>query len=245
MNFKKHLPNIITLGNLFSGTIALFYAFLEDYKNVALFVVLGIVLDFFDGFLARLLKVEGELGKQLDSLADMVTSGVVPGIVMFQLLLNATTEKSLEDVFTQKGFEYLPFLGLLITLASAYRLARFNIDTRQTETFIGLPVPANTLWIVSLPLILEYSQALLIQELLHNTYILLGLTLLSCYLLNAEIRLFALKFKTFAWKYNAVRYLFLTISLVLLCVLQFVAVPIIIILYVFISFVQNTLQKNQ
>lgn len=235
----------MTLGNLFSGTIAIFYAFLEDYRNVALFVVFGIVLDFFDGFLARLLKVEGELGKQLDSLADMVTSGVVPGIVMFQLLLNASTEKSFEHLFTQNGFEYFPFLGLLITLASAYRLARFNIDTRQTETFIGLPVPANTLWIVSLPLILEYSQALWIQEILHNTYILLGLTLLSCYLLNAEIRLFALKFKTFAWKDNAVRYLFLTISLVLLCVLQFVAVPIIIILYVFISYVQNTFQKNQ
>lgn len=235
----------MTLGNLFSGTIAIFYAFLEDYRNVALFVVFGIVLDFFDGFLARLLKVEGELGKQLDSLADMVTSGVVPGIVMFQLLLNASTEKSFEHLFTQNGFEYFPFLGLLITLASAYRLARFNIDTRQTETFIGLPVPANTLWIVSLPLILEYSQALWIQEILHNTYILLGLTLLSCYLLNAEIRLFALKFKTFAWKDNAVRYLFLTISLVLLCGLQFVAVPIIIILYVFISYVQNTFQKNQ
>lgn len=239
MNLKKHLPNMITLGNLFSGIIAVFYAVFGDFTMVALFVSIGIGLDFFDGFTARLLKVQGGLGKQLDSLADMVTSGVVPGIVMFQLLLQANSNSDLPKVFTQENFEPLPFVGLLIALASAYRLAKFNIDTRQSESFIGLPVPANTLWIVSLPLILEHSEVEFLKDLLQNNYVLLGLTFLSAYLLNAEIRLFALKFQTFSWKENASKYVFLTVSLLLLSTLKFIAVPLVVFLYVIVSLLKN------
>lgn len=230
---------MITLGNLFSGIIAVFYAVFGDFTMVALFVSIGIGLDFFDGFAARLLKVQGEQGKQLDSLADMVTSGVVPGIVMFQLLLQANSNSDLPNIFTQENFEPLPFVGLLIALASAYRLAKFNIDTRQTESFIGLPVPANTLWIVSLPLILEYNNAEFVKNLLENKNVLLGLTVLSAYLLNAEIHLFALKFKTFSWKENAFKYLFLLVAILLLSTVKFMAVPLIVFLYVLVSVVQK------
>jgi len=230
---------MITLGNLFSGIIAVFYAVFGDFTMVALFVSIGIGLDFFDGFIARLLKVQGALGKQLDSLADVVTSGIVPGIVMFQMLLHATTKSEIEAVFSQGTVELLPFVGFLIALASAYRLAKFNIDTRQTESFIGLPVPANTLWIVSLPLILEYNNAEFVKNLLENKNVLLGLTVLSAYLLNAEIHLFALKFKTFSWKENAFKYLFLLVAILLLSTVKFMAVPLIVFLYVLVSVVQK------
>lgn len=134
---KKHIPNLITLGNLFCGTIATIFAVQANYEFAALFVVFGIVFDFFDGFAARLLNVSGELGKQLDSLADMVTSGVVPGIIMYHLLDNDSSEVSA-----------LKYIGLLLTLGACYRLAKFNIDTRQSDSFIGLPTPAMCLFVI-------------------------------------------------------------------------------------------------
>jgi CDP-diacylglycerol--serine O-phosphatidyltransferase len=239
MALKKHLPNLITLLNLLSGCIAVLYAVFGYLEAAALFVAIGIGFDFFDGFAARLLKVEGALGKQLDSLADMVTSGLVPGIVMMQMLLKASTENTLESLLVAATFQWLPFCGLLVTLASAYRLANFNIDTRQTSSFVGLPTPANTLLIVSLPLICKHSEFTFVVALLQNKYLLLVLTFVSVYLLNAEIPLFALKFKNFSWKDNAFKFLFLGLSLLLLLLLQFVAVPLIVLLYVTISVWQH------
>lgn len=236
---KKHIPNLITLANLMSGTIAVFYAIFGNLPMAALFVVIGIGFDFFDGFAARILNVQGELGKQLDSLADMVTSGVVPGIVMFQLILRATNNKFIEAVFTIEDFQFLPFLGLSVTLASAYRLAKFNIDTRQTSSFIGLPTPANTLLIISLPLILSYSDSEFFVSVLNNEYVLVFIAFLSSYLLNAEIPLFALKFKTFAWKDNGFKYVFLLLSVALMVLLKFVAIPLVILLYVAFSIWNN------
>jgi len=192
-------------------------------KLTALFVFLGIFFDFFDGLLARKLKVEGELGLQLDSLADMVTSGLVPGLVMFYLLELSSTNI------------YLPYLGLLIALGSAYRLAKFNISTNQSDSFIGLPTPANALLILSLPLILEFQKGDLINTIILNKWFLIGTTLLSCYLLNANIKLLALKFKTWSFKDNVARYILIILSIVLLMVFQFVAIPIIIASYVIIS----------
>ncbi|WP_139958775.1 CDP-alcohol phosphatidyltransferase family protein [Flavicella sediminum] len=241
---KKHIPNLITLGNLLAGTIAVFYAVLGQLEFAALFVIIGIVLDFFDGFAARILKVQGELGKQLDSMADMVTSGVVPGIVLFQLILRGSSNSSLASVFTWQTFEFLPFIGLLVTLGSAYRLANFNIDTRQSTSFIGLPTPANTLLIVSLPLIISFSSAGFYVDLVQNPYVLIGISILCTYLLNAEIPLFALKFKNFGWADNNYKFIFLLLSVVLLIVLKFVAIPLVILLYVLISVWKN-LQKAE
>ena len=243
MAIKKHVPNFITLLNLFCGTIAVILAVQGHLQFAALFVLFGIGFDFFDGFAARILDVRSELGLLLDSLADMVTSGVVPGIVMCQLLTQVygkpfyevANSWNSEEVLSGFGMSYVPLLGLLITLASAYRLAKFNIDTRQTTSFIGLPTPANTLLIISLPLILIYQQETWIHEIILNKWFLIGITLLSCYLLNAEIKLFALKFKTWGFSENKIRYVFLVLTIALLVFLKFVAIPCVILLYIALS----------
>lgn len=235
---KKYIPNAVTLLNLFCGSVAVLFAVFGNMKYAALFVFLGIFFDFFDGLLARKLKVQSELGLQLDSLADMVTSGLVPGIVMFQLLnLSQRSGWNIVDFqdVSWSGNNYLPFLGLLITLASAYRLAKFNISTNQTNSFIGLPTPANTLLILSLPLIIEFQNSDLMNSIILNTWVLLSITFLSCYLLNANIPLLALKFKTWDFKENASRYLLLILSVVLLVVFQFAGIPLIILLYILLS----------
>ena len=234
----KHIPNFVTLLNLFCGSVAVLFAVNGNMIATALFVFLGVFFDFFDGLLARKLNVQSELGLQLDSLADMVTSGLVPGIVMFQLF-NLTGPDWLE--FGSGGIlglelnSLLPFFGLLITLASAYRLAVFNIATNQSDSFIGLPTPANTLLILSLPLIMEFQNSDTMNVIILNKWFLIGFTLVSCYLLNAKIKLLALKFKNWGFKDNAARYILLIMAVVLLVIFQFAAIPLIIILYIFIS----------
>ena len=231
MNIKKHIPNLITLLNLFSGCIALVYASEENFEMAFFFVCLGIFFDFFDGFFARLLNVSSPLGLQLDSLADMVTSGVVPGFVMFKMLTNS--------VSSDPSLIYLPYLGFIITLGSCYRLANFNIDTRQMDSFIGLPTPANAIFILSLPLILKNTDSLILLELLTNCWVLLMVTIVSAFILNAEIPLFALKIKKFNFKDNALQIVFLLISLLLLLVFKFSGVALIIVFYVMLSVIMN------
>ncbi|MCD8404931.1 CDP-alcohol phosphatidyltransferase family protein [Tenacibaculum dicentrarchi] len=242
MNFKKHIPNLVTLGNLLCGTIAVIFAIKGDFFGVAILVILGIIFDFFDGLLARLLGVQGELGKQLDSLADMVTSGVVPGIVMLQLFVTALDVDAVGyfgvDIYGATGSN-LPYFGLLLTLGACYRLANFNIDTRQSDSFIGLPTPAMALFVISLPLIAEYSNQAFFVDLINNSYFLAIVTIVLTFLMNAEIPLFALKFKTFGFKENALKYIFLALCVLLLIVLKFVAIPLIILIYVTFSVVNN------
>ena len=243
--FTKHVPNIITLCNLFSGCIAVLYAVQGNLIGATVFVCLGIFFDYFDGFAARLFNASGELGLQLDSLADMVTSGVVPGITMVHLLQNSLAPSldgeswNISFGLTSLPFSPIALLGLLITLASAYRLAKFNIDTRQTDSFIGLPTPANTLLIMSLPLIMAFQNRFWLMSVLLNTWFLLGLTLVSCYLLNAEIPLFALKFKSFGWAENKIRYIFMLLCITFIILLKFIAIPLIILLYIGMSLVQK------
>ena len=140
---------------------------------------------------------------------------------------------------------YLPYLGFIITLGSCYRLANFNIDTRQTDTFIGLPTPANALFILSLPLILKNSDSLLVLELLINPWVLIIISMLSAYILNAEIPLFALKIKKFNFKDNALQLFFLLISILLLAYLQFAGVALIIVFYVLLSIITNKFKANK
>ena len=253
---KKHIPNLLTLGNLFCGTIATILAVQGDFVTAGLFVVIGIFLDFFDGFAARLLKVSGELGKQLDSLADMVTSGVVPGIIMFNLLYQSSF-KNLDTQLVDSGIppntiimsndyisSWVPYIGLLLTLGAGYRLAKFNIDTRQSESFIGLPTPAMSLFVISLPLIQEYATNVWVQSLISNNYFLIAVTLVLTYLMNAEIPLFSLKFKEYSLKNNSLKYFFLATSLALLIILNFISVPIIIIVYVLLSVAQELYNRK-
>ena len=227
---KSFIPNFITLLNLFSGCVAVIFALEGNMKLTALFVFLGIFFDFFDGFLARKLNVQSDFGVQLDSLADMVTSGLVPGLVLFYLFGLAPQPDLVNS-------ELLPYFGLFVTLASAYRLAKFNISTNQSDVFIGLPTPANTLLIISLPLILEYQNSDAINSMILNPWFLIVLTLISCFLLNAPIKLIALKFKTWNFKDNAARYILIILSVVLLSVFQFAGIPLLIIIYIFLSII--------
>ncbi|WP_369049184.1 phosphatidylcholine/phosphatidylserine synthase [Tenacibaculum sp. UWU-22] len=246
MNLKKQLPNLLTFANLFCGTVAIIFAIKGDFEATAILVALGIVFDFFDGFTARLLHVHSELGKQLDSLADMVTSGVVPGIVMLQLLINSIDKDAVGYFGTDpEGAtgSMLPYIGLLLTLAAAYRLAKFNIDSRQTNHFIGLPTPAMNLLVVSLPLIIEYSPDMFFVNLVQRPYFLITTTIILSFLMNAELSLFSLKFTGFSFKKNGVKYVFLALCLVLLLILKFVAVPFIILLYIVLSII-NTLRNK-
>ena len=188
--------------------------------TAAFFVFLGIFFDFFDGLLARKLNVQSELGVQLDSLADMVTSGVVPALVMYQLLSMADTSWAVirnDD----NSLAILPFIGLLIALAAAYRLAHFNISTNQSHSFIGLPTPANALLILSFPLILEFQNNDIMNSIILNKWFLIAITLISCYLMNVKLKLLALKFKNWTFKDNAARYLLIILSAVLLIIFQF------------------------
>lgn len=237
---KKHIPNLLTLGNLFCGTIATIFAVEADFTTAALFVVIGIFFDFLDGFVARILKVSGELGKQLDSLADMVTSGVVPGIIMSKLIQNNLLRdaNSFDDNFLD-----VSLIGLILTLGACYRLAKFNLDTRQSDCFIGLPTPAMCLFVISLPLIQQYSDIEFVQNIINNNYTLIVITLFLSYLMNAEIPLFSLKFKDYSFKKNWVTYLFLVISLMLILLINYLSIPIIIILYVVLSIIKNLTPK--
>ena len=246
MNLKKHIPNAITCGNLFCGCLAILYAFQGHLIWTCYLVGVGALLDFLDGFAARLLNVKSEIGKQLDSLADMVTFGVVPGVVMYFMLLKSTTGSAGETFLKSENAETFPwwllFAGFLITIFSALRLAKFNVDTRQTDSFIGLPTPANTLFICSLPLIMEFQPQIgtyNILEYILNPWFLLGITITSCYVMVAEIPLLSFKFKNFSWADNKLRYILLLLAVTLLVLFQFVALPFVILLYILLSFMDN------
>jgi CDP-diacylglycerol---serine O-phosphatidyltransferase len=243
MNIKKHIPNLITLINLFCGCIAVVFAFNQNVEMAFFFVALGIFFDFFDGFFARLFNVTSPLGLQLDSLADMVTSGVVPGTIMFFMLTNALNIDISNFDITNLNF-WFALCGYVITLGSCFRLANFNIDTRQTDSFIGLPTPANALFILSLPLILKNTDSLIILGLLTDKWFLLVITLFSAYILNAEIPLFALKIKNFSFQKYKLQIGFVLFSVIMIVMLQFLAIPLIIISYVLLSVVNNMLTKK-
>lgn len=243
MQMKQHIPNAITLLNLSSGLLAIIAIFKGYYDEAFLFVCLGIFFDFWDGFFARKFKVSGALGLQLDSLADVITSGVVPGLMMFKLLLDIQEDDSSKYYLTEDFYYmgFVPYLGFIITLASAYRLAKFNIDTRQTDSFIGLPTPANALFIMSIPMIQFDGTHEWLVNALFNPFVLLGISFVSAFMLNAEIPLFSLKIKEFSLEKNKLQFFFLTLSFVLLLVLGFTALPLIILSYVALSVFNNTL----
>lgn len=236
MEIKKNIPNLLTLGNLFCGTIATIFAVESNFTFAAIFVLIGILFDFLDGFAARLFKVTGELGKQLDSLADMVTSGVVPGIIMSKLIQKNLLHdaNSFDDNFLD-----VSLIGLILTLGACYRLGKFNLDNRQSELFIGLPTPAMSLFVISLPLIIQDPEFKYVNDLLSNNYVLILITILLAFLMNAEIPLFSLKFKDFALKNNWLVYLFLAVSLFLIVIFNYLSIPVIIVFYLLLSMIKN------
>ena len=220
MSIKKHIPNTITCCNLISGCIATWFAFESDFTMALLFIVIGAVFDFFDGMVARLLHVSSPIGKELDSLADDITFGFAPSAIVFSYLCTFHIHLPI-----------IPFLAFIMAAFSALRLAKFNLDERQALGFIGLPTPANALFWGSLVLGL--------QE--YNIYfegmewaVLVG-TFISSYLLIAEIPMFALKFKTWGWKGNEIKYIFILSCIPLLLLLKVSGFAAIIAWYVILS----------
>ncbi len=253
MNLKKHIPNALTCCNLLCGCIAIEQAFEGNLVIAAYLVGLAAIFDFFDGFAARLLRVASPIGKDLDSLADMVTFGVVPGVVMFQLIEMSIFSYVNEGTAAVQNFHekelalsgLVVYVAFLIPIFSAIRLAKFNNDNRQTSSFIGLPTPANAILICSFPLITANTNSLLASDIIFNIYFLISITVLLSLLLITEIPLFALKFRTFSWLGNRTRYIFLALSVVLLALFQFVGIPLIIVLYVLMSINSNYFAKRK
>lgn len=215
---KKHLPNFLTCCNLFCGCLGIVFLLEDKGIPAAYFVWAACVFDFFDGFAARMLKATSPIGKELDSLADMVSFGVLPSLVMYKLIGASTASDA------------LPYIGFLIAVFSALRLAIFNIDETQHDSFRGLNTPANTLFITSLPLISNS-----IGDFLYQTWVLIAITTVFSFLLVSRIEIFALKFKNFSWAENKLRFTFIILSVLLLAVFQLVAIPLIIILYIALS----------
>ena len=236
--FKKQIPNSITALNLLSGIFAIIATFEGTLLWAGFFIALGAFFDFFDGLAARLLNVKSDMGKEMDSLADMVTFGVAPGFIVYQLMLQSDNLPS----WVLFDHNAASFLAFIIPVFAAFRLAKFNIDTRQTASFIGLPSPANALFFASLPFILSATYSIdfpVFQSWISNYWFLLIMAFLISVLMVAELPLFALKFTNLSWRDNAFRFVFLSIAIVLLILLQFAALPIIILLYIALSIIQN------
>lgn len=246
MKIKAQIPNLFTMLNLFSGCVALVFVSNSDFALAFWFVCLGIFFDFFDGFFARKFGVAGPLGVQLDSLADMVTSGVVPGYVMYKMLYDIEFLEIISEYhkFNSNVIFYIPFIGFIITLGACYRLAKFNIDERQSDSFIGLPTPANALFFTSLPLINASFFDDNFSGIIYNNWVLIGLCFLSAYIMNAEIPLFSMKIKNFSFARYKLQVFFLLISVLMLTFLQILAVPLVIIIYVLLSVINNMLNKK-
>lgn len=224
---SKHIPNLLTISNLICGCIALYFTFQGKLVFTAYLIGLAAVFDFMDGAIARLLNVSNPIGKELDSLADMVSFGLVPGSVVFYLLEEGTLNQ-------------YSFMALLIPIFSAYRLAKFNVDENQNENFIGLPTPANCLVFVSIPLITTFNSESIIAYLFEIPEILLIITVLMSMALVSRINIFSLKFKNFKFQDNKFRFFLITMSIILLTWLEFSAIPLIILLYILMSLVNRT-----
>jgi len=240
MKIKQHIPNTITTLNLIAGSVSLTFALQNNLVWAAAMIFVAAIFDYLDGTAARLLEAYSELGKQLDSLADMVSFGVAPGIIVFKLL-SVSCEGSCNVI---ERMHITPYFALLIPVCSALRLAKFNIDLRQEINFIGLPTPANALFFASIPLVLWVQPKLFsivkldfFVDFFSNTRVLSVLAILFSYLMISEFRIFSMKIKTLTWKGNELRYALLITSIILVLLFSLSAIPLIIVIYILLSIV--------
>jgi CDP-diacylglycerol--serine O-phosphatidyltransferase len=243
---KKHIPNFITSLNVLCGSVAVVFILKGVLTTAVVLILMAAVFDFIDGMSARMLKAYSPIGKELDSLADMISFGLAPGLIMFKLLeISIFKEDVLPDLQSNLSVSELLIVGIafLIPVFSALRLAKFNVDERQTTSFIGMPTPANALFISSLALIQEHGNREAIDSILLTTPFLIGITLLFSWLLVSEIPMFSLKFKNLSWKANQVQYIFLFSSILLLASLQLYGLAAIIPLFIGISVFRMVLKK--
>ncbi|WP_166335022.1 CDP-alcohol phosphatidyltransferase family protein [Sphingobacterium chungjuense] len=215
---KRHIPNTITLFNLLSGCVGISFAFQGRFDWVLYCLIACGIFDFLDGTAARLLHVRSDIGKELDSLADVISFGFLPGTILFMMLQETTSSA------------YLPYAGYIVTAFSALRLAKFNVDTRQSTDFIGVNTPMNSFVIISLPFIAQRFPAIF-----GNSYFLVAIILLSSYLLVSEIKLFSMKLSNLSWASNRYKYLFLLSSVLLIVLFQYLALPLILLAYILFS----------
>ncbi len=227
---KSQIPNLLTAANLLAGCIGVVLVAAGKLEMAPVAVVVAAVFDFFDGFAARMLKVSSEIGKQLDSLADMVSFGVLPAVTVYMLLTASMPAGQLAGL--------VPYLAFLIAVCSAFRLAIFNIDSRQTDKFIGLPTPANAIFFTSL----VWTAAVFPQ--VTNTYALLALTVFFSYLLVSPFEMIALKFKNFGWIGNRPRYLVIVIAMLVIVIGGYTLLPLVILAYVLVSVIEHLVAKS-
>lgn len=240
MNIKQHIPNTITCLNLIAGVVSLTLAMENQLVWASVMIFIAAVFDYLDGTAARLLEAYSEIGKQLDSLADVVSFGVAPGIIVFKML-SASCDGSCNIL---ERMHITPYFALLIPVCSALRLAKFNIDLRQEVNFIGLPTPANALFFASIPLVIWVQPHLFslvklefLVDFFSNSRVLAILTVLFSYLLISDFRIFSMKVKSFQWKGNELRYALLASSILLILLFSISAIPMIIVLYILLSIV--------
>lgn len=217
---KQHIPNIVTSLNLFSGCIAALAALDGNFQLTLICMIASGLFDFCDGMVARLLGVSSPMGRELDSLADVISFGMVPSLVLYTMMQ------------PYEIFEGMSYLAFLVVIFSAWRLAKFNIDERQSVDFIGLNTPMNSFFIISLPFIYQRFPVIF-----DGGYLLIIVIVAVSLLLVSEIRLFSMKFTGFSWDQNKYRYLFLVSSLLLILFLNIIAIPLILILYFLFSLI--------
>ena len=244
---KKNIPNFFTSLNFLCGCLASYFAFKSLFEAAFLLVLIGVFFDLFDGFFARLLKVESNFGLQFDSMADLITSGLVPGIVMYKLFLQVGVKEidiilnfiNVDFIFS---FSPIAIIGFIIPLSSAIRLTRFNLDVSQKDEFNGLPAPANALFIVSLPILFDHSVFYSIKPFIFSFPSLLIITLLSSILMNLRFRLFSFKLNSLKLNENIYQIIFFLAGMVLFYFVNWISVPILIISYIIINIFRNYLK---
>ncbi|MCX6352218.1 MAG: CDP-alcohol phosphatidyltransferase family protein [Bacteroidetes bacterium] len=249
IRIEKHLPNLFTLGNLFCGFMGILFCGMGDIPLAAEMIFVGALFDVGDGLAARLFKAHSPIGGQLDSLADCVTFGVLPGLILHNMIQHFSTQEWIHVI----DIAYFPIGSLIpfLTVAGAvWRLAKFNLDAEQAKYFKGLPSPASAMFIAALPLIAEYNvfflknNTLYLAELVTNTYLLLGVSVILPLLMISNLPLFSLKMETYGFAENKVLYLFLMVSAALLALLWWAAIPVILILYIIVSIIIKPAQKH-
>ncbi len=229
---KKHIPNTVTLSNLLCGCLALLSILTNQIQWVPIFIFISLLADYFDGLLARLLKVNSPVGRELDSLADMVSFGVVPGVMLFYMINQAC---AIRQINFNDPSTFVGVAGFTVTIFSCLRLAKFNLDTRQTEGFVGLNTPACTIFVLGL-LLMSHNNLYGLQDMIINEWVLIPAALILSYLLIAEIPMFSFKFKSLELKGNKIRLSFMVV--IVLCLLLFklgAALSLIILCYALIS----------
>ena len=231
MKLQKFIPNFLTLTNLFFGCLAVYYGIMGDLETLAYLVLAGMFCDFFDGFFARQFKIDSQLGIQLDSLSDLVTFGLTSSIVILQLIESSSF---VVNNSSSSYVKFVPFIAFLITVASSYRLAKFNVNSIDSN-FKGLPTPANALLIVFIPFFIDYFE---ISALFQNIYLLVFLVLISSYLLVSNQAMFSFKLKNLSFKENKLIYFFVLLSILLIAIFGFASIPIIIVIYIITNFLR-------